>query len=71
VKVASATVVCYCFDVTVGAIRDELRRTGQPGVIARITEEIRAGNCDCAARNPSGKCCLGDVHRVVHELSAG
>ena len=63
-----SSLVCFCFGITVGVIRDELECTGQSDAIERITGEIRAGNCDCAARNPKGKCCLGDVHRLVTEF---
>jgi len=66
VKDASDTaLVCYCFDITRGAIRRELHRDGHTDVVGRITREIEDGNCDCETRNPSGKCCLGHVRQVT------
>jgi hypothetical protein len=29
--------------------------------------EVKAGNCACEMKNPSGKCCLGDVTRTVRD----
>ncbi len=26
-----------------------------------IAREIKAGHCACEVKNPSGRCCLGDV----------
>jgi hypothetical protein len=71
VKDASDTaVVCYCFDVTRGAIRQELRREGHPNVVDRITREIQGGNCACETRNPTGRCCLGHVRQVTALIEA-
>ncbi len=59
--------VCYCFGFTRSAILDEIRTTGRSTVAERIAAEVRAGNCACELKNPSGKCCLGDVTRIVKE----
>jgi CopZ-like zinc binding protein len=63
--------VCYCFGFTRQDIVDEIRTTGNSTVAERITAEVRAGNCACEVKNPSGKCCLGDVTRVIHECNRG
>jgi hypothetical protein len=59
--------VCYCFGFTRQDIQDEIVKTGHSTVAERITAEVRAGNCACEVKNPSGKCCLGDVARVVKD----
>jgi len=59
--------ICYCFGFTRQDIRVEIRRTGRSTVGERIATEIKAGNCACEVKNPSGKCCLGDVARVVKD----
>ena len=59
--------VCYCFGVTRKDIEEELRQTGKSTFAARITAEVRRGNCACEVKNPSGKCCLGSVARAVKE----
>ncbi|GAC1438728.1 MAG: copper chaperone Copz family protein [Terriglobales bacterium] len=57
--------VCYCFGFTREAIRHEVAETRHSTIADRITAEVKAGNCACAVKNPSGKCCLGNVARVV------
>lgn len=59
--------VCYCFGVTRQDIADEVERTGKSTIGERIRAEVKAGNCACEVKNPSGKCCLGDVIRAVHD----
>jgi hypothetical protein len=62
--------VCYCFGFTGQEIRDEIRRTGRTTVAARITAEVKAGRCACEVKNPSGKCCLGDVARAARSAAS-
>jgi hypothetical protein len=57
--------VCYCFGFTRQDIWDEIRSTGKSTAAARIKAEVEAGRCACEVKNPSGKCCLGDVTRTV------
>jgi len=59
--------VCYCYGITRKDIRDETVRTGRSTVPQRIAAEVKAGNCACDVKNPSGKCCLGEVIRAVEE----
>lgn len=51
---------CYCFGITVA----DLRRDGAER-IAFVERKIRAGECDCARKNPSGHCCLGDLRATA------
>lgn len=62
-----AALVCYCFGVTRGQVREEVRRDGVSSSAARIKAEVKAGRCACELKNPSGKCCLGEVVRAVEE----
>ena len=59
--------VCYCFGITRQDIQDEIQSMGKSTVAERIKSEVQAGNCACEVKNPSGKCCLGDVGRAVQE----
>ncbi|MBI3670942.1 MAG: copper chaperone Copz family protein [Acidobacteria bacterium] len=59
--------LCYCFGITRNAIDDEIRSTGRSTAAERITAEVKAGNCACEVKNPSGKCCLGSVTRAVQQ----
>ncbi|MBI1749508.1 MAG: copper chaperone Copz family protein [Acidobacteria bacterium] len=62
-ELEDSSLVCYCFGVTRGNIRDEIQRTGKSSMAERIKAEVKAGHCACETKNPSGKCCLGSVTR--------
>src|SRR6266849_9383913 len=66
-EMADPIPICYCFGFTRQDIWDAIRRTGKSTVAQRITAEVRAGNRACEVKNPSGKCCLGDVARTAKD----
>ena len=59
--------ICYCFGFTRQDIWDEIRSMGKSTVAKRIMVEVEAGRCACEVKNPSGKCCLGDVTRTAKD----
>ncbi len=59
--------VCYCFGFTRKEIENEIAETGRSSVAERISAEVKRGNCACEVKNPSGKCCLGNVTRIVRD----
>jgi len=59
--------VCYCFGFTREHLWNEIRQTGASSAAGRIRAEVKAGHCACEVKNPSGKCCLGNVTRTVQE----
>ena len=61
--------VCYCYHHSLRSLERELRETGESTVVAEITAEVQAGNCACDVRNPTGKCCLGEVQRALRHLA--
>lgn len=64
------TTICYCFDVSAEDLRREVETQGRAPSAERIKAEVRAGNCDCERKNPSGACCLADINAVVKLASA-
>ena len=62
--------ICYCFDETETAIRDEIARTGCTKGVDRVREHIAAARCACDIRNPKGSCCLGDMIAAVKRVEA-
>ena len=60
--------LCYCFGHTAESAREEIVTTGRSTVAERIATEVQAGNCSCEVKNPSGKCCLGDVNRAIQQI---
>jgi len=61
--------VCYCFQYRRGEIEAELLADGHTSIPDRITAEVQAGNCACEVRNPTGRCCLGEVTTAIQEIS--
>jgi hypothetical protein len=62
--------ICYCFGHTVESAQAEIQTTGRSTVATEITKEIQAGHCACEVKNPSGRCCLGEVNKTVRKLFA-
>lgn len=61
--------VCYCFGFTVGDVEAEIEACGSTEIPSRIRELVKARMCACEVRNPSGRCCLGEIARVVTRLA--
>jgi Zinc binding domain len=61
--------ICYCFGITRGQIHREVEETGRCLAGGKIKAAIQSGRCACEVKNPSGKCCLGEVTRAVLEDS--
>ena len=53
--------VCYCFLHR----REELAARGGANVFEEVQRRVKAGDCACEVRNPSGKCCLKDLRKLV------
>ena len=60
--------LCYCFEVRKTDLVSEIAETGSSGALNEISAEVEAGNCACEVRNPSGKCCLGEIGRAIRSL---
>lgn len=59
--------LCYCFGFSLADVRREIAETGRCTIPARIKAEVRAAQCSCEIKNPSGTCCLGEVNRAVKQ----
>lgn len=46
--------ICYCFDVSKAHARTDNHAK------AFVIAQTKGSTCDCATRNPSGRCCLKD-----------
>ena len=60
--------LCYCFDYSREDVRRELEEHGRTQIPEKIKAEINAGFCACEVKNPSGKCCLGNITKAIQEL---
>ncbi len=52
--------LCYCFDINAANLQPE---DAYEQARAFVIEQTRNASCDCAVRNPSGRCCLKDFPR--------
>jgi hypothetical protein len=59
--------LCYCFGFTRAQMERDVAERGESTIPDRIAAEIRAGTCDCKRKNPSGRCCLGEVRQAVDD----
>ena len=60
--------VCYCFLHCRSEIESELRHSGISTVGDRIAAKVKARDCECEVRNPSGRCCLAEVKAETDRL---
>lgn len=61
--------ICYCFGFSRKDVQDEITQPGRVSIADLITTEVKAGNCACELKNPSGKCCLGNIARVAQDAA--
>ncbi|MDD5615713.1 MAG: hypothetical protein PHH85_05875 [Candidatus Methanoperedens sp.] len=57
--------VCYCFGWTQEKIFEQIKQQGKSTAVKEISAKVKAGECECERKNPSGRCCLGEVTKVV------
>lgn len=62
---AGGDLLCYCFLVGRSDVAREVATSGNSRAAASIAAEVKAGNCACDVRNPSGKCCLPEVRKAA------
>ncbi len=65
---AEPKLVCYCFDITEKQITDEVKQKGQSLIVEFITEKTRNKLCACSIKNPTGKCCLKNVNKIISNV---
>ncbi len=64
--VSRPTPVCFCFAHTNADIRlDVEAHDGTSTIKTAVKAAVAEGLCACGHLNPSGQCCLPDVHRAV------
>lgn len=68
-KVGSDGLACYCFQTSRQTIEDEVRTRGSSPSLEFIRTQVREKGCACEVRNPTGRCCLEDIRRMVEETS--
>lgn len=60
------TPVCFCFAHTADdLVADTYAHRGVSTIQAMIKHAVADGHCACEHLNPSTKCCLADIHRIL------
>ncbi len=59
--------VCHCFRHLYSEVEEEVLATGESSILESIRAQVLEKSCACEVRNPTGKCCLKNVRRVVDE----
>ena len=59
--------ICYCFRHTVGDVIAASAHARHQ-IINDINAGIKAAQCACNLRNPSGSCCLGNIRSFIRSL---
>jgi len=59
--------LCYCFEYTRADIRRDIAQWGETEIPERIKFEVENGFCACETKNPSGRCCLGDINGTIKD----
>ena len=60
--------VCYCFGWTRHRIKNRLQEPGASNPATEISRDVRAGKCSCDIKNPTGRCCLGDIQSYIASI---
>lgn len=68
-KKGTTGLLCYCFLLRREDIVRELATRGTTTAFEIIQKEVKAGNCACQVRNPSGGCCLSEVRQAIKEIA--
>ena len=59
---------CYCFGWTEERIIEDIKEHGKSTAIEDIKAKMDSVGCSCEVKNPTGKCCMADVKKVVARL---
>jgi len=62
--------VCFCFSHTTDDLAADLAANDSVSTIkAEVKTAVADGFCACEHLNPSGKCCLTDIHRALKTIT--
>lgn len=57
--------ICYCFHHTKQNIIDDVVEHGTSHIEMDVRQKVKEKLCTCEVSNPKGKCCLGDMRKVI------
>lgn len=62
--------VCYCFEHTVEAVREDASATGASAIADDVAAKCRRGLARCEQMNPQGSCCLRNMRQLARAAIA-
>ena len=63
----SKDLICYCFSYTESDIEADILTNNKSSIEEKIKGEKKAGACECATKNPTGKWCLFTINFALLE----
>ena len=57
--------VCYCFQHTGKEIKADFIKHNKSLIEINVRQKVKENLCSCKILNPKGKCCLGDIRKVI------
>jgi hypothetical protein len=63
----SNRLICFCFNHTENEIIQDLLTNSISTIKLDIIEQCKLGNSDCRNKNPAGKCCLGNITKLIRQ----
>ncbi len=70
-KAGSDGLVCYCFGHREVDLRAESGAAAPSRILAAVEARVETGDCYCAVKSPSGRCCLGNLRALVEATRSG
>jgi hypothetical protein len=59
--------VCYCFEKTERMVIDDFLAHGRSTIFEEITGHVKANECACEVKNPTGRRCLRNVSKAIQK----
>ncbi len=60
--------VCYCFEHTKAEIESDFLEQGYSTIEKDVRQKVKDKLCSCEFKNPSGRCCLGDIRKTYFNI---
>jgi len=57
--------ICFCFQYSKESLLEAIREERENEFIKNLQMRMKDPGCFCERANPSGKCCLADIHRFI------
>ncbi|GAB4418204.1 MAG: hypothetical protein OHK0056_27520 [Bacteriovoracaceae bacterium] len=57
--------LCYCFQFSEDDLKNALNENREAEFIVEINSRIRSQGCDCENLNPTGKCCIPSIKKII------